>query len=758
MSNRIFLTVSAVALAVGLWGCASSERMSRMSGGVLQEYSAPQDRRIRSEKFQKHTKQHEKARSDFVGKVEETPVNVWPFFFSSEYYTTILWPFIDWDEYGFAVRPFYNMEGDEHSILFPLSAWNVADRDGWVLLFNWDKDGWMFFPFAARSETKDELLRYYTPLFIQHKDLRPLDLKHMKQESFTEFMLGYHSGERKLDDAEWSWKFWNARELDDGLRRYLAYKCPRAGVLIPTTMAELKEVRKEVAAKLPVKEKESVGFIPLFDVTWSENSYLWRALAYLVGGENSVERGFRWDVLGPIGMYYENEPPPTPWQGLGSQSSDRSFVSIVLMSFFSRETTFVDEGKYKLIRKLYSHAWTSDEEFARDLPDIRNELKQLDPALELPDTVTDGDVLKLYLDELGKTEKFRNLDLPVYRGYTGFFLPLFFYKESENPKEDGGFFSLVGMTYWSRGEKSRSFWSIPILTFAGKDETEEHLYVAPPLGWISKTGYKKRIEVPIHAANTRWAKDDDCASVRGDYSLCGLFYRGAMTYYAAKPGVNYQTAEIIRKRLPQLFDERKHYVENKAALEEKYQKEEAYRPKPNDEVDALKKQLNLAELRRDLRKLELEETGRVEEYAQLRQKAAKLGVALEEKFPEKREEIDAALERLFDAAAELHSQSDAGSGFFYRKELSHNGDYNWHCLGFLAGGEKTGDREHTHVLQFLYRFRRDGKRTEKICFPFISIREDEHGSRTSVMGRVWQKTVKDGRTSGYVFFIPYGEH
>ena len=61
------------------------------------------------------------------------------------------------------------------------------------------------------------------------------------------------------------------------------------------------------------------------------------------------------------------------------------------------------------------------------------------------------------------------------------------------------------------------------------------------------------------------------------------------------------------------------------------------------------------------------------------------------------------------------------------------------------------------MLQFLYRYRRDGKRTEKIYFPFVSIREDEHGSRTSFMGRVWQKTVKDGKSGGYIFFIPYGE-
>ena len=65
-------------------GCASSERMNRMSGGVFQEYSAPKSYRIRSQKFQAKTRALEKAGIGTVGGVEGTPVNVWPFFFSSD--------------------------------------------------------------------------------------------------------------------------------------------------------------------------------------------------------------------------------------------------------------------------------------------------------------------------------------------------------------------------------------------------------------------------------------------------------------------------------------------------------------------------------------------------------------------------------------------------------------------------------------------------------------------------------------------------
>ena len=757
MLKRFSLMALTAVLAAGWWGCASSERMSRMSGGVIQEYSAPRSKRIRSERFQKHTKKQEKARQDLVGKVEETPINVWPFFFSSEYYTAIMWPWIDWDEYGFAVRPFYNMEGDEHSVLFPLSAWNVSDHDGWVLLYSWDKDGWVFFPLAARSKTKSELFRYYTPFFIQKKDLEPLSLENWRQSSFTEFMLGYHSSERRLDKDGW-WKLFLRDSLDDEMKRFLAYKLAGTGRAVPANETGLWKLREDVAATLPVVEEQSVGFIPLFHVSWNKDGHSWRALAYLLGGGNTKKRGVEWDFLGWLGMSYEHGVPPSPWDD-SSWQDERRFGSVILMSYFSRDFNFVYEGKYKLIRKLYRYTWDKREEpaFRRALPDIRADLKRLDPTLELPAEVTDGSTLRMYLDELGKSERFRDLKLPMYTTCEGGFVPLFMYRSSDNPEIRNWFFTFLGMSYWSRYKNERLFWSIPILTFSGKDESSEWFNIAPPLVWRSKTDYHKRIDVPIHAANTRWAADDACVSARGDYSLFGLYYRGNMTYYAAKPGLDHEKAEYIRTRLPELFRDRREARKRKAELEKKYRKEELYQPNADDEVDLCRKQLKLAEIRRDLKELAEKESRRDVEYIRMRYFAKYLGFELDEKFPESEEQVNAALEKLFDAAAELHSQSDAGSGFFYRRESYHNGDYKWHFCGILAGGEKNGDREHSHVLQFLYRYRRDGRRVEKIYFPFISIREDEHGSRTSFMGRVWQRTVKDGKSGGYIFFIPYGD-
>ncbi|MBQ6353068.1 MAG: hypothetical protein IJJ28_07365 [Lentisphaeria bacterium] len=743
---------SAVLLA--LCGCASTERMSRMSGGVIQEYSVPSQQRIRSEKFQKHTKQFAKPRDGLVGKVEETPVNIWPFFFRSEYYTSILWPFVDWDAFGFAVRPFYNQEGDEYSVLFPLTAWNASDGDGWVLLFSWNKAGWLFFPLAARNETKEELWRYYTPLFIQNKDLRPLSWEKPRRSSFTELLLGYHRHERILDRGGW-WKLFQDDSLDAAQKRFIAYKLAGTGRAVPANKTGLRKLRDDVAATLPVKEEKSVGFIPLFHVSWDRTGHNWRALAYLMGGE-SRPRHFEWDVFGQLLMGYEARGHEK-WTD--RERMKHTWGSFVLMSFFQKREELIREGKFRSIEKLYDYSRDnrSVPKFRRVLPDVRAELKKLDPALELPPTVTDGMILEEYLDELGRSPRFRDSDLPFHTVYDGGFIPLFLYERSDDPERKNYWCSPVTLTYHESRRREWNFWSIPILTFAGSDPDSDWTYVVPPLGWSSKTSRRRNADVPIHAADTRWAQEKDCVSERGDYAVCGLFYRGEMSYRAAKPNLDHAAAEAIRTGLPRMFRDRREARERRAELEKNYRKEQRYQPKPDDEVDACEKQLKLAKIRRSLRRLEADEAERLRKYQVMRRDAEKLGFALEAEFPTEEKQVEQALERLFAAATEVHSQRDVGSGLFYRKEICHNGDSKWHFCGFLAGGEKAGEREHMHVLQYLYRFRRDGKRMEKIYFPFVSIREDEHGSRTSFMGRVWQKTVKDGKSGGYICFIPFGE-
>ena len=115
-----------------------------------------------------------------------------------------------------------------------------------------------------------------------------------------------------------------------------------------------------------------------------------------------------------------------------------------------------------------------------------------------------------------------------------------------------------------------------------------------------------------------------------------------------------------------------------------------------------------------------------------------------------------ALAELMEQCSTLRFYEDIGNGLFFRKEKYYNGDNNWRLLFFVAGGEKSGDRESTHILHLLYRYRKEGKRSERIIFPFISSVQDGEDSKVSFMWRVFSLSKRQGKTGGHILFIPFG--
>ena len=131
--------------------CASSERMNRLSYDS-DSYSAPKSARIVGGKFDDAVV---KLRTP-VG-LKDRQVNVWPFCTVNSRYVSILWPFIDWDDFGMAVRPFYNQEGNDCSVLFPLSSWNTQDGSGWALNAYWNENCYGMFPLFHVGKEPDSL-------------------------------------------------------------------------------------------------------------------------------------------------------------------------------------------------------------------------------------------------------------------------------------------------------------------------------------------------------------------------------------------------------------------------------------------------------------------------------------------------------------------------------------------------------------------------------------------------------------------------
>jgi hypothetical protein len=59
-------------------------------------------------------------------------INVWPLVYKHSDRLSVLWPIVDMDENGFAVRPLFNREKNDYSVLFPLSSFNPKRKVGWL--------------------------------------------------------------------------------------------------------------------------------------------------------------------------------------------------------------------------------------------------------------------------------------------------------------------------------------------------------------------------------------------------------------------------------------------------------------------------------------------------------------------------------------------------------------------------------------------------------------------------------------------------
>ena len=121
-----------LAAATLLSGCISSKRMTDIS--PLSEKDEP--------------------------KMSENRVNAWPLYYSAGAGCSVLWPFFDFDDNGWAFRPFYVRDGDEHSVIWPLSGWDP--EGGWALNAYWGDDYFGAFPLFHLTSVN----RSYGPNYV----------------------------------------------------------------------------------------------------------------------------------------------------------------------------------------------------------------------------------------------------------------------------------------------------------------------------------------------------------------------------------------------------------------------------------------------------------------------------------------------------------------------------------------------------------------------------------------------------------------
>ena len=140
--SRWFVAAFSVVLLVLVSGCISGERAFRNSPAGSGEIRVRFDSRA---------------------------VNLWPFYYQNDDFTSVLWPVFDWDPRGFAVRPFFCREGEEYSVLWPLAGWN--GKGGWALNCCWGNSFFAAVPLLVWDWDSDYLqagpvIRFYKMTFV----------------------------------------------------------------------------------------------------------------------------------------------------------------------------------------------------------------------------------------------------------------------------------------------------------------------------------------------------------------------------------------------------------------------------------------------------------------------------------------------------------------------------------------------------------------------------------------------------------------
>ncbi len=295
-------------------------------------------------------------------QMDGSTVNLWPLLVANKKYTSILWPLMDFDKHGFAIRPFINKERDDWSILWPLLAWNPDDEDGWcalgywnakegtfgiVPLFHWgDKSGGYMTPLCWWGNGNFLLL----PLGYYDKDHGFFTILYSRMWGFDNRYqnISYYEQNRMLPngnrwDNSGKWDFYNAL--------LMFYLKQEQGTILDSKSPEFKKeyllahsrdwllkkalyfrdtgkitddretLRKYTLEKLAPATRPGIknkfGMFPLFHAETMEGSCgQWHALYYLLASGRNT----------PGDSYFFSPPLLTYWKKQNSENHKKEFL------------------------------------------------------------------------------------------------------------------------------------------------------------------------------------------------------------------------------------------------------------------------------------------------------------------------------------------------------------------------------------------------------------------------------------------------
>ena len=812
-----------------LCSCASSERMMRITGDVS-SYTPPKADRLKGMKNLPRLPQ--KLRSRQLGG----EINLWPFFFRHRDYWNALWPVIDCDAYGFAVRPFYVQEGREKSILFPLSAWN--NESGWVLNTYWKKDSYGSVPFFHRGEKFSYWgpvwankkawgifplvywgkngkyvfptitfargqwdATYIFPCFLFSRDsinfTGPVWWSGGKSESVwgvfpvwcwntprEHFLLPlYFKDKNAFYSIPYSYKesrngtlrsvlgplYWHSFSpqqeytLAGGLfytlkeKKFKLYDlltlvneknfsdnrfivdlfCREYGLKSVKDYAAFAALKKELAQKV---SKEYYGLFPLFhrSVSQGETEFDILKILYRQKTVNNTLTSPRWmrkrsfSVSLPLFLTFYKK-----------QLHKEEFISLLLMygTYKCYETSVTDE----LMPAVYGHRKSF---FAGTYFRLwcNENLKKY--GIVLPKEVKTPEQVAFYLDFLKYSDQF-----PRKMEHSG-----------------SGFFPLW---HYDHGKKGYSFLLNCLLSGWGRDKDGFFRYSLPLLSWEYQSNNGKKggsgILFPLYQSSYR---QDDTIEVAEKEDLHRGKFKDAFEYSKQNWGVFFAVREKGKFYVPR----QKNYggklrnvlrslndLERKKAVFQRDAKLQSERKRLFRQA-ALECNMPLPDLE-DLKALAASKEPLLKELGQLGRSQLRAKAAID-KVQKKLTSDLAALGVTYrgnagKAKKELLEKHIAVSEVSKVRSLFFSSDkgevfHKWSLLCLLLRSAKTPEKSHFSVLEFLYRYRREGKRTSVLCFPFVTVNTDEKSSEWSFLYRFLHFRNEKSRVSGHICFIPFG--
>ena len=758
MFRRFVSTICALVIAIILCSCASSKRMMRLS-----PFASKNPQKI---------------------SYDESQVNLWPLFYNKGNFHSILWPIIDSDHKGFAVRPFFNKDGHEYSILFPFCAWNPQNGDGWCLNTYWNQYCYGSFPlFNIRKHSGfnyilpvwwvddgevcgtigmafSKEINFVGPLWYDFSDnsggIFPIFLQSGSKKGYFFPLYDYKKrkddfrlnlllsllGRFAYDKHDYHYRFLTGFSiLDNHVHKqgfiplyYYEKEKGKGFLLTPLGWGNWDNYEKKSSYLILNSywaNEENKHYQMVFPCYYYEREYSEKMLLTPLGGygwNSKTGETSLVNILGPMYIRATNKAEKESFQSFCfplyvnyKKDKQQEIVSFPLFWYGKNN----QDGFFNILGFVYHNSYSKNSSST-------NILWPLCYYKQKPNKMQFGSFPLFNYKKDNKEKNFSILwPLSFYtrkknEKSLGSF-PLFWYNNSEKNKKEEGFLNILGLLWhyqWDRYGWDASF-LLPLVNIEYKNYTNQEDSLALPYSEIDKD-----------INRFGFLKDEYTSR----YLLFGGHSKKLYTIW--KDNVDPKKLNKISELLDSIRNYNQIIISNRNRLKHR----RASSQKSSDRKELMFHEKWLEE------KFDTYNNVRKEKIAKLTPLLKQLG------YKKINLKDNNAIENIAESLREKYCTTQEVSSFripLLYNQKNFGDDYKWNVLWLIANGKKYKDYEKVSFLRYLYRYEKTGDVTSRIIFPFISYKSAPKKSKFSFFWRLFNYETNKDKVSGHIFFIPF---